>query len=224
VTEPHLTRRQREDPMVIAWLRAQEWLEANARLLAILAGAVLLVVVVAVLWTQARARAAEQASVRATEMSALYWRGEYARVLTEADAIRKQYPGTLGAADAARMKADASFWQGDFKQAAQNYEVYLEEVKTPSPVRSAVRRNLAQALEGDKQSAAAAKIYEELGKEPGPRLLRAENWLSAGRAWRAAGDSAKAIAAFRTVSREFTDTPFAANAEVALGELNQTDL
>lgn len=224
MTEPHLTRRQREDPLVIAWVRAQEWLEAHARPLAITAGAVVLVVVVIVLWSRARSQAADQASARVTELSAPYWRGDYAAVQTQADEIRKQYPGTPGAADAARLKGDVLYWQGDFKKATQLYETYLKEIKTPSPVRSGVRANLAQAYEGDKQPRRAAEIYEELAKEPGPRLLRAELWLSAGRAWRAAGDSARAIAAYRTVSREFTDTPSAASAEIALGEMNQTDL
>jgi len=224
VTEPHLTRRQREDPLVIAWLRSQEWLEANARVLAIVAGALVLVAVVAVLWSRARAQAADKASARVTEMSALYWRGDYASVLTQADGIRKEFPGTPGAADAARMKGDALYWQGDFKKAAENYEIFLKEVKTPSPVRTGVRRNLAQAYEGDKQPKVAAGLYEELAKEPGPRLLCADLWLAAGRSWQAAGDNPRAIAAYRTVSREFTDTPFAVNAEVALGEMNQTDL
>ena len=221
--EPHLTRRQREDPLVMAWVRIQEWMEANARLLAILAGAVVLLVVVSLLWARARAEAEGKASEKVAEISTLYWQGGYDRVLQGADQIRKDFPRTNAAREALRIKGDALFWQGDFKGAEAAYRAYLKEADKPSPVRLGVRRNLAQALESGQQFKEAAEIYEELAKEPGPRAIQAELLLAAGLDWRTAGDATRATAAFSRVARDFADTPSGARGQICLGELQLRD-
>jgi tetratricopeptide (TPR) repeat protein len=223
VPEPHLTRRQREDPLVIAWLRIQEWLEANARLLAIAAAAVVLLAVVSVLWVRARAQAEGKAGEKVAEISTLYWQGGYDRVIQGADQIRKDFPGTAAASEALRVKGDALFWQGDFKGAAAAYQTYLKENPKVSPVTLGVRRNLAQALESQGQARQAAEMYEALAAEQAPREFQAEIWLAAGRAWRTAGDSARALAAFRRVATDYADTPSGAKGQLSLGELQLHD-
>ncbi len=219
MVEPHLTRRQREDPLIIAWLRVQQWTEKNARLLATVGIAILVVIVAVLLWSRAKAGAEAKASESIAQLNALYWQGQYDRVVQGADETRKTYPGTWAATDALRLKGDALFWNGDFKGAATAYEAWLKLNREPSPIRMGVRLNLAQAYESEHQFRPAAQIYEELAKEPAPRLVTAECLLGAGRAWRAAGDSARAIAAFQKVSTQYSETPFAANADVALGEM-----
>jgi tetratricopeptide (TPR) repeat protein len=223
VPEPHLTRRQREDPLVMTWVRTQEWMEANARLLAVVAGAVLLVIVVTVLWVRARAEAEGKAGEKVAEISALYWQGGYDRVIQGVDQLRKDYPGTAAAKEAIRVKGDALFWQGDFKGARAAYQAYLTEDTKPSPVRLGVRRNLAQALESERQFKEAAALYEELAREPGPRAIQAELLLAAGEDWRSAGDSARAAQAFGRVARDYADTPSGAKGQMYLGEVQLRD-
>jgi tetratricopeptide (TPR) repeat protein len=219
VAELHLTRRQREDPLVATWVRGRDWLGSNGRIVAWVLGGLALAALVAVVWTRSRAQAEQRAANSLAEAQALYWRGDYPTLLARADEVRKNYGGTQAATEALRLKGDAFFWQGDFKSAAQNYEQYIKENRTESAYRKGVRRNLAQAYESDNQGRKAAELYEEMAGEPGPRVLTAELYVSAARAWRAAGDPAKAKALYQKVSNEYTDTVFGADADIALGEM-----
>ncbi len=62
------------------------------------------------------------------------------------------------------------------------------------------------------ETAAAAALYP---------FLRAQFLSDAGRAWLAAGDSAKALAAYRTIAEKLDSTTAAGEAKVRLGELTK---
>lgn len=219
MAELHLTRRQREDPLVIAWVRIQDWFLANTRVIGIVMLTALVIAAIGTLWLRGRARAESNASAKLAEASALYWQGKYDQLLQRSDEIRRDYQGTPSATEAMRLRGDALFWQGDFKKAAEAYETYLKENRTSSAIRAGVKRNLAQAYEGDNQFQKAATIYEELANEPGPRLIVGELVLAAARSWEHAGNTAHASTLYQRVATEFSDTPYAATAEVALGEI-----
>jgi len=222
VAELHLTRRQREDPLVATWVRTQDWFAHNGRIAAWTVGGLALAVLVFVVWTRSRSQAEARASSSLAEAQAIYWRGDYPTLLVRADEVRKNFAGTKAATEALRLKGDAFFWQGDFKSAAQNYDQYLKENRTDSAFRRGVERNLAQSWESDHQPKKAGELYEKIAAEPGPRLLTAELYLSAARSYRAAGDLAKAKALYQKVSTDYTDTIFGADADIALGEMETT--
>ena len=220
VAELHLTRRQKEDPMVASWVRLQDWAIENARILLGVVGVVVAVALVGFLWMKSKADAEAKASGKLAEASALYWRGEYGPLTQRASDIRRDYPGTRAATEATRMLGDAAFWQGDFKKAATNYEEYLKKAPKDDPTRLGVERSLAQAWESDHQYQKAAETYERLGNNSDlPRLDQADLTMSAARAYEAANNVAKAKPLFEKVANNFPETPFGTQAQIRLGEL-----
>jgi TolA-binding protein len=219
VTELHLTRRQKEDPVVVTWARFQDWFLENIRVVLAGAGIVVAVVVIGALWYKSRADAETKASGKLAEASALYWRGEYAPLSQRAADIRRDYPGTKAAAEATRMLGDAYFWQGDFKKAVDSYNEYLTKIPANSPMRPGVDRSLAQAYESQRQFKQAATQYEKTAKEFASRVDQADMYMGAGRAYQAMTDFAHARSTFAMVASEYADTPFANDAEMRLGEI-----
>lgn len=216
-------KRRHEDPLYRVWDQVQDWAARYGRV----AGIVLLVLVVAAgalyFWNRARADREADASVRLAQVRSLYWRGDYPTVLLQTREIETEFAGTRAAAEATRVKGDALYWQGDFKGAVTAYEEYLQRVGAQSPALAQVRENLAQALENDGQFERAAETYEAIAKLEGPRPILAARWLGAARAWQLAGSHERAVAAYRTVIREYGDTQSARTAQVLLGEAGETD-
>ena len=217
--DPHLTRRQREDPLVIGWYRFQDWFVENVRTVAIVAGLLLIGVLAGVFWTRARADKEARANARLAEASVTYWRGDYPAVSELSQRIQQEFGGTAAATEVLRIEGDAFFWQGEFEKAIASYNSYLEKNRTPSLVRDGVRTNLAQAYESAGKPLEAARAYEELTRADAPRVVLAERALAAAHAFRAAGDTAKAVPLYRKVTTEYAETPSAREAEIALGEV-----
>lgn len=219
MTELHLTRRQKEDPVVVAWARFQDWFLENIRIVLAAAGIVVAVVVIGWLWMKSRADAETKASGKLAEASALYWRGEYGPLSQRVIDIRRDYPGTKSAVEATRMLGDAYFWQGDFKKAGDLYSEYLKNAPASSPLRPGVDRSLAQAYESQRQFKEAAAQYEKTAKEFTSRVDQADMYMGAGRAYEALGDYAHAKSTFQKVADEYSDTQFSSDAEMRLGEI-----
>lgn len=219
MTELHLTRRQKEDPVVVAWVRFQDWFLENIRVVLIAAGIVVAVVVIGGLWLKNRADAETKASGKLAEASALYWRGEYGPLSQRAIDIRRDYPGTKAAAEATRMLGDAYFWQGDFKKAVDSYNEYLTKIPASSPLRPGIDRSLAQAYESQRQFKEAAAQYEKTAKEFPARMDQADMLMAAGRSYEAMSDYAHAKTIFQKVADDYSDTPFSNDAELRLGEI-----
>lgn len=219
MTELRLTRRQKEDPVLVTWVRFQDWVLENSRIILGVLGVAAALALVGFLWLRTRADAEAKASGKMAEASALYWRGDYGPLIQRVNDIKREYGGTKAATEAERMLGDAYFWQGDFKKAADAYAAYLKKTPSGSQLRPGVERSMAQALESQKEYKKAAEIYERLAAIDGPRDVRGELYYAAGRAWQEAGDLAKAKAIYQKLATEFGDAPSAGDAEIALGEL-----
>ena len=219
MTELHLTRRQKEDPVVATWVRFQDWFMDNAKIVLGAVGIVVSIVLIGGLWLKSRAESETKASGLLAEASALYWRGEYAPLQQRAADIRRDFPGTKAAAEATRMLGDAYFWQGNFKLATSSYQEYLKTASATSPLRPGVERSLAQAYEGQRQFKPAVDLYEKAAKEFPARMDQADMYMSAARAYEALTDYTRAKATLQKVADEYSDTPFANTAEMRLGEI-----
>lgn len=219
MTELRLTRRQKEDPVLVGWVRFQDWVLENSRVILGVVGVAAALGIVTFLWMRTRADSEAKASGALAEASALYWRGDYGPLIQRANDIKREYGGTKAATEAERMLGDAYFWQGDFAKAKESYESYLKKTPASSQLRPGVERSMAQALESQKQYTQAAEIYERLAAADGPRDVRGELYYAAGRAWQEAGRLDKAKPVYQKLAAEFGDTPSAGDAEIALGEL-----
>lgn len=215
-----LTKQELKEDAFVTWV--YDTTERVQRNWVPVAGAIGVVVVLALgawMWSQANAKKEADARTTLAEASTAYWSGNYARTVQLADQVIADAGGTRAAIDALRMKADALFWQGSFDSAATLYQDVLNKNKTDSPIRAAVQQSLAFALESKKDFAGAAKMYEEIAARAPDRSNAADFWMAAGRAYRGAGQGDKAKAMFDKVAREYKETSFARDAEVALGEL-----
>ncbi|MGH7726346.1 MAG: tetratricopeptide repeat protein, partial [Candidatus Eiseniibacteriota bacterium] len=168
---------------------------------------------------RSNARATGEANRTLAEASVSYWQGNYVRTIQLADQVLNEYGQTGAANDARRMKADALFWQGDFDSAAMLYKAYLSKDRRDGPLRTAVQTSLAYTLESKKDFAEAGKLYEEVAAKAPDRMSTADLLLAAGRSYAAAGDREKGRALYERVAGEYKETPYARDAEVALGEL-----
>jgi len=133
--------------------------------------------------------------------------------------VVENFSGTHAAQEASILLAQARLAQGQTQQAidvlqrsapkADKYFRAQTYAAPSSPYENALRpKDAASAYE----AAAAAALYP---------FLRAQFLADAGRAWLAAGDTAKALAAYRTITEKLDSTSAAGEAKVRLGELTK---
>jgi tetratricopeptide (TPR) repeat protein len=158
------------------------------------------------------------ASKELAESDFLFRRGDLERAKTTAQQASKTYPGTSSGTDAHRIAGDAAFWSGNFKDAISEYRAYLEKDSKGLPA-DCVRRSLAYALDNAKQTAEAAKTYDQVSGAF-DRETNAEMLFAAARCDLASGDRAGAIQRLQRIADELGETTYAARARVKLGELS----
>jgi tetratricopeptide (TPR) repeat protein len=215
-----LTKQELKEDAFVTWAYdTADRVQRNRVPVAVGVGVVLAIALGAWMWSNANAKKESEARATLAEASTNYWSGNYVRTVQLADQVLGDAGGTKAAVDAKRMKADALFWQGSFDSAAVLYREVLAKERGDSPMRTAVQQSLAFALESKKEFAPAAELYEEIAKKAPDRQNAADFHMAAGRAWRGAGQPAKAKANFEKVATEYKETTFARDAEVALGEL-----
>lgn len=215
-----LTKQELKEDAFVTWVYdTTDRVQRNWMPVAAAVGVVVVLALGAWMWSRANAKKEAEARTTLAEASTAYWSGNYARTVQLADQVIADAGGTKAALDALRMKADALFWQGSFDSAATLYQEVLDKDKTDSPVRAAVQQSLAFSLESKKDFAGAAGLYEEIAARAPDRTNAADFYMAAGRAYRGAGQADKAKAMFDKVAREYKETTFARDAEVALGEL-----
>jgi TolA-binding protein len=193
------------------------WDRYGRTVLVALAG-VVVIAAVAFLTVRHNADQNNLASKALAESDYLFRRGDLERAKTTAQQVSKTYGSTPSGTDAHRIAGDASFWSGNFKDAVTEYKAYLAKGTTGLPA-DCVRRSLAYALDNDKQTTEAAKVYDQVAGSF-DRESSAEMLYAAARCYRAAGNNAEAIKRLQRISLEFGETTYAVKARVKLGELS----
>jgi len=215
-----LTKQElKEDAFVDSAYSAWDWIRHNRNVVFGAVGVLVVAIGGGALWRNAMARKETAARSTLAEASASYWSGDYPKTIQLSDQVLAEAGGTGAAVDAKRMKADALFWQGSFDSAATLYGEVLRAQPSNTPMATAVEQSLAFALESNKEYAKAAGHYESVAQDAPDRANAADFWLAAARAHRLAGDTAKAQALYEKVVNEYRETPYARDAEVALGEM-----
>ncbi len=178
-----------------------------------------LIVVAAVAYFTIRSNETQEtaASTKLAQANTLFWQGDYERSKTIADEVAKQYGSTPSGLDALRIAGDADYWNGDFKAAVTSYRAYLAKHDS-GLMGNVVRRNLAYALENDKQYAEASKLYDGL-VGVFDRESSAEFLAGAARCQEALGNKTAAIEQLKRLVDEFGETSSASLARVRLAEL-----
>ncbi|HET7790656.1 MAG TPA: tetratricopeptide repeat protein [Gemmatimonadales bacterium] len=143
----------------------------------------------------------------------------YPLAASELSRVIENYSGTRSAQEGQILEAQVRLAQGQSQQA-------IDLLKTFAPSASKNYRAqayglLGAAYENVAHPKEAAEAYEQASGVAGMDFLKAQYLSDAGRAWVAAADTAKALADYRRIVKEFKETGTATEAKVRLGELSR---
>ena len=198
---------------LVAWVKghrqASSWIAT-----ALVVAAVLLI------WTQASTRRSEAVASRQLQGARFAFDNQNLPLAaSELSRLVENYAGTNAAAEARLLLGQVRLAQGQPQQA-------VDVLRDFAPGAGAAYRAqafglLGAAYENLGKSKEAAEAYQA-GAERAPLdFLKAQMLSDAGRAWTAAGDTAKAVAAYRRIVNELPKTSAVTEAKVRMGELSK---
>jgi predicted negative regulator of RcsB-dependent stress response len=139
---------------------------------------------------------------------------------SELQRVIDTYGGTRGAQEAVITLNQVRLVNGQHELAAVGLQKFLDS-GADQQYRAPAYGLLGRALENASRPAEAAEAYSNASAAASTDYIRAEMLLDAGRAYRDAGETDKAIASYRKVTTDLKETPFKTEAEVRLAELTK---
>lgn len=201
VKHQKITRRQiKEDPLVTAAFRATEVWERHASRILIVLGGVALVGLLAFFMMQARSKAEEKASGDLFRATLAMQQGDYTSAAPMLKEIVDNEPGTKAARTAMLYLGDAAEAQGHSGESAGWYRRYLEKTGGNKDLERMGYNGLGAALEDAHQYGPAADAYAEAAKRGTTDNMRGRALMAQARALLGAGQTAKAIEVYKSVS------------------------
>ena len=131
----------------------------------------------------------------------------------------ENYSGTNAAAEARLLLAQVRLLQGQPQQAVELLRDFAPSAA--AGFRAQAYGLLGAAYENLGRPREAAEAYQAGSERARMDFLRAQMLSDAGRAWAAAGDTAKAIAAYRRIVDDLPKEGAVTEAKVRLGELTK---
>ena len=171
-------------------------------------------------WTLLTARTAERSAGRELEQGRLALDSKnYPLAASVLSRVVENYSGTHAAQEGTLLLAQVRLGPGQTQQAIDLLQRYAP--KADRDFRSQAYGLLGAAYENVARPKDAATAYEAAADAAPFPFLRAQYLSDAGRAWAAAGDTARAVSAYRTVVERLDSTSAAAEAKVRLGEFTK---
>ena len=172
------------------------------------------------LWTLSSTRRSEAIAGRQLQ-GALYAYENHNLPLAASELARivENYSGTNAAAEGRLVLAQVRLLQGQPQQAVELLQDFAPGAA--APFRAQAYGLLGAAYENLGRPRDAAEAYERGAERARLDFLKAQMLSDAGRTWAAAGDTAKAVAAYRRIVNELPKQPAVAEAKVRLGELTK---
>ncbi|HEY6061165.1 MAG TPA: tetratricopeptide repeat protein [Gemmatimonadales bacterium] len=141
----------------------------------------------------------------------------YALAASELSRIAENYSGSRSADEASILLAQTRLAQGQSQQAIDVLKQFAP--KASADYRAQAYGLLGAAYENVSHPKEAAEAYEEASKNGRLPFERAQFLSDAGRAWLAARDTSRAVAAYQEIVSKLDSTGSAFEAKVRLGEL-----
>jgi len=211
-------RAAEENPLLVAVGR---WIGAN-RQKALAIGGVLVIVIVLLAWNTLSARQTEQAAgVRLNAARLAFESKNYPLAASELSQVVENYSGTRAAQEANILLAQSRLLQGQSQQAIELLKRFAS--RADPAFRAQAHGLLGAAYDNVGHAKEAAEAYQQAADAAQLPFLKAQFLTEAGRAWVAAGDTARAVQAYRAVVAQ-TDSAammVAGEAKVRLGELTK---
>jgi len=201
----------------LAWLI--QWVKGHKQAAAAI-GVFVGLGVILVVWNLLSSRTAERnASARLEQARLAVDSKNYPLAASELSQIIENYAGTRAAQQGALELAHVRLLQGQSQQAIE----VLKKVAPgmARPFRAHALGLLGAAYENAAHPKEAAEAYQQAADAAEFPFLRAQFLSDAGRAWVAAGDTAKALEAYRTIATKLDSTSVATEAKVRIGELTR---
>jgi predicted negative regulator of RcsB-dependent stress response len=141
----------------------------------------------------------------------------YALAASELSRIAENYAGSRSAEEASILLAQTRLAQGQSQQAIDVLKQFAP--KASADYRAQAYGLLGAAYENVAHPKEAAEAYEQASRSGRLPFERAQFLSDAGRAWLAARDTARAVAAYQEIVSKLDSTGSAFEAKVRLGEL-----
>jgi tetratricopeptide (TPR) repeat protein len=171
-------------------------------------------------WSLLSAKTAEQSAGRQLEQGRLALESKnYPLAASVLSQVVENYAGTHAAEEGRILLAQTRLAQGQTQQAIDVLE--RAAPKAGKYFRAQTYGLLGAAYENAARPRDAGEAYQAAADDALYPFLRAQYLSDVGRAWLAAGDTAKAIAAYRTIAEKLDSTSAAGEAKVRLGELTK---
>ena len=206
-----------DDSTLRAWL--VEWVKAHKRWSAY-AGVVLIVAGGLYGWSLLSSRTAERTASRQLEQGRLALDSKnYPLAASVLSQVVENFSGTRAADEGIILLAQVRLAQGQTQQAIDVLQRYAP--KADRQFQAQAYGLLGAAYENSARPKDAAGAYAAAAEDAQYAFLRAQFLSDAGRAWLAAGDTAQALAAYRTIAQKLDSTSAVVEAKVRIGELTR---
>ena len=206
-----------DDAPALTWLVT--WMKGHRQVTGVLLAAV--VVGGGLLWWNAisRSRTETMAGERLAQARLAFESRNYPLAGSELSQIVENYSGTRAAQEAELLLAEVRMSQGQGQQAIDLLARFAPSAGTH--FRAQAYGLLGAGYENAGHFKEAAGAYELAARHAEYAFLRAQYLSDAGRTWVTAGDTAKALADYRTIASKMDSTASVAEAEVRIGELTR---
>jgi predicted negative regulator of RcsB-dependent stress response len=183
-------------------------------------GAIVVVGAVLFVWTMATRRRTEEIASRDLQGARFAFENQNLPLAaSELAKVVENYSGTNAAAEARLLLANVRLLENQPQQAVAVLKGYADGA--PGAYRAQAYGLLGAAYENMGRPREAGEAYENGSAAARLDFLKAQLLSDAGRAWTSAGDTTRAIAAYRKIVKEFPKEGMANEAKVRLGELTK---
>jgi predicted negative regulator of RcsB-dependent stress response len=196
-----------------------EWLRAHKKWSA-WAGVTLVIAAGLFGWSVLSSKTAEASASRQLEQGRLALDTKnYPFAASVLSQVVENYSGTRAADEGIILLAQVRLAQGQTQQAIDVLQRYAP--KADRQFQSQAYGLLGAAFENAARPKDAAAAYQSAADAAQYPFLRAQFLSDAGRAWAAARDTARALAAYRTITQKLDSTSAVGEAKVRIGELTK---
>jgi tetratricopeptide (TPR) repeat protein len=199
--------------------RLLDWFKAHKQITSWL-GAILIVGAGLFAWTLSTKRRTEEIASRDLQGARFAFENQnYPLAASELAKVIANYSGTNAAAEARILLANSRLLEKQPQQAVTVLKDFAPGA--PQAYRAQAYGLLGAAYENMGKPRDAGEAYENGSAAARLDFLKAQMLSDAGRAWTIAGDTTKAVAAYRRIVNEFGKEGIAGEAKVRLGELTK---
>lgn len=210
----------REDPLMKSVAQSQMWLSENGKTLAIVIGALLVVVIIAVVMLNSRKQANAESLAELAQVKQTIATQPDVDVESKLEDLADTYKGTTGGAEALFTLADKKLSEGNNEDALELYERFTKEYPDVFMLTSAAYEGQATALSNMERWEEAAQLYDRVAGMKNTEHVRPIMLLEAARCWNEAGDTEKAEKRIDTLVDEYPDAAVINEAKIFKAKLD----